>query len=123
MFGQFTRKSGCPSPVQRGTSPVSTASRLTLPSARSGTARIPLQFYLLAPSHFSRRRTASITRRSQKSRFAGSHWIRSTSAPLPCAAATPKRFMLPPYRRFHPLLPRQASLLFLTACYTSPLFC
>ena len=30
-----------------GTSPVSTASRLTLPNARNGTARTPLQFYLL----------------------------------------------------------------------------
>ena len=36
------------------------------------------------------------------------------SAPLPCVAATPKRFMRRPYRRFHPLLPRRASLVFLT---------
>src|SRR6266516_2267575 len=116
MFGQSTRKCAFPSLVRRGTSPDSTASRLTLPNARNGTARTPPQFYLREPSHFSRRRTASTTRRSQRSRFAGSRWIQSTSAPLPCVAATPKRFMLPPYRRFHPLLPRQASLVFLTGC-------
>ena len=57
---------------------------------------------------FSRRRTASITRRSQKSRFAGSRLIQNISARLPCVAATPKRFMLRPYRKFHPL-PRRAS--------------
>ena len=109
MFGQSTRKCGFPSPVRRGTSPVSTASRLTLPSARNGTARTPLQFYLLEPSPFSRRRTASITRRSQRSRFAGSRLIQNISAPLPCVAATPKRFMLRLYRRFHPL-PRRTSV-------------
>ena len=103
MFGQSTRKCGYLSPARPGTSPVSTASRLTLPSARNGTARTPLQFYLLEPSHFSRRRTASITRRSQKSRFAGSRLIQNISAPLPCVAATPKRFMRRLYRRFRPL--------------------
>ena len=103
MFGQSTRKCGSPSPVRRGTSPVSTALRLTLPNAKNGTARTPLQFYLLERSHFSRRRTASITRRNQRSRFAGSRLIQNISAPLPCVAATPKRFMLRPYRRFPPL--------------------
>src|SRR5437016_3592220 len=67
MFGQSTRRCACPSPVRRGTSPVSTASRLTLPSARNGTAKTPLLFCLLELSHFSRRRTASITHRSQRS--------------------------------------------------------
>ena len=80
-----------------------------MPNARNGTARTPLQFYLLEPSPFSRRRTASITRRSQKFRFAGSRLIQNILAPLPCVAATPKRFMLRPYRKFHPL-PRRASL-------------
>ena len=108
MFGQSTRKCGYPSPARHGTSPVSTASKLTLPNARNGTARIPLQFYLLEPSLFSRRRTASITRRSRKFPFAGNRLIQNISAPLPCVAATPKRFMLRPYRRFHPL-PRRAS--------------
>src|SRR5436305_3673998 len=102
MFGQSTRKFGYLSPARHGTSPVSTAWRLTSPSGKSGTARIPLQFYPLQPSHFSRRRTASITRRSQRSRFAGSHLIQNISALLPCVAATPKRFMLRLYRRFHP---------------------
>src|SRR5438046_7467696 len=111
MFGQSTRKCECPSPVRRGTSPDSTASRLTLPNARRGTARTPLQFYLLKLSPLSRRRTASITRRSQRSRFAGSHLIQNISALLPCVAATPKRFMLRLYRRFHPLPPRISALL------------
>src|SRR6266705_2783330 len=53
MFGQSTRRCACPSPARRGTSPVSTASRLILPSARNGTAKTPLPFYLLEPSHFS----------------------------------------------------------------------
>ena len=118
MFGQSTRKCGFPSPVRRGTSPASTASRLTLPSGRNGTARTPLQFYLLELSHFNRRRTASITRRSQRSRFAGSRLIQNISAPLPCVAATPKRFMLRPYRRFHPL-PRRASVELSTQYQTS----
>ena len=116
MFGQSTRKCGYPSPVRRGTSPVSIASRLTSPNARSGTARTPLQFYLLDPSRFSQRRTASTTRRSQRSRFAGSRLIQNISAPLPCVAVTPKRFMLRPYRRFHPL-PRRASPGLSTQCY------
>src|SRR6266487_2229432 len=109
MFGQFTRKCAFPSLVRRGTSQDSTASRLTLPNARNGTARTPPQFYLLEPSHFSRRRTASTTRRSQRSRFAGSRLIQNISAPLSCVGVTPKRFMLPPYQRFHPL-PRRTSL-------------
>src|SRR6266550_5396872 len=67
MFGQSTRRCACPSPARRGTSPVSTASRLILPSARNGTAKTPLLFCLLELSHFSRRRTASITHRSQRS--------------------------------------------------------
>src|SRR6266576_216256 len=102
MFGLSTKKCECPSPVRRGTSPVSTASRLILPSARNGTARTPLQFYLLELSHFNRRRTASITRKSQRSRFVGSRLIPNISAPLPCVAAIPKRFMLRLYRRVHP---------------------
>src|SRR5207248_3699304 len=85
-----------------------TASRLTLPNARNGTARTPLQFYLREPFHFSRRRTASTTRRSQRSRFAGSRSIQNISAPSPCVAATLKHFMLRLYRRFHPL-PRSSS--------------
>src|SRR4030095_12426264 len=107
MFGLSTRKCGYPLPVRRGTSPVSIASKLTSPSARSGTARTPLQFYLLELSHFSRRRTASITLRSQRSLFAGNRLIPNILAPLPCVAVTPKRFTLRPYRRFHPL-PRRA---------------
>src|SRR4030095_9013960 len=109
MFGQSTRKCEYLSPAPRGTSPVSTALRLTLPSARSGTARTPLQFYLLAPSPFSRRRTASTTCRSQNFLFVGSRLIQNISVPLPCVAATPKHFMLRICRRFH-LLPRRASL-------------
>ena len=105
MCGRSTRRCGFPSLVRRGTSQGSTASKLTLPSGRNGTARTPLQFYLLEPSPFSRRRTASITRRSQRSRFAGSRLIQNISAPLPCVAATPKHFMLRLYRRFHPLPP------------------
>src|SRR6266498_170720 len=81
MFGLSTRKCGYPLPVRRGTSPVSIASKLTSPSARSGTARTPLQFYLLELSHFSRRRTASITLRSQRSRFAGSRLIQNIWRP------------------------------------------
>ena len=88
--------------------PDSIASRLTLPNGRNGTARTPPQFYLLDPSHFSRRRTASITRRSQKFPSVGSRLIPSILARLPCVAATPKRFMLRPYRRFRPL-PRRGS--------------
>src|SRR5436190_23413957 len=118
MFGQSTRKCGFLSPVRHGTCPVSTASRLTLPSARNGTARTPLQFYLLELSHFSRRRTASITRRSQKFRFAGSRLIQNISAPLPCVGVTPKPFMLRLYRRFHPLL-RRTSLGLSTNSQTS----
>ena len=106
--GSITRRCGFLSPAPRGTSPDSTAWKWTLPSARNGTARTPLQFYLLEPSHFSRRPTASITRRSQRSRFAGSRSIPNISGPSPCVAATPKRFMLRPYRRFHPL-PRRTS--------------
>src|SRR5881628_1846832 len=109
MFGQSTRRCGYPSPARRGTSQDSTASRLTSPSAKNGTAKTPLQFYLLERSHFSRRRTASITRRSQKFQFAGSRLIQNILAPLPSVAATPKRFMLRPYRKFHPLQ-RRASL-------------
>src|SRR6266480_2387749 len=103
MFGLSTRKCAYPSPVQVGTSPVSIAWRLTLLSARNGTARTPLLFYLLEISPFSRRRTASITRRSQRSRFAGNRLVQNISAPLSCVAATPKRFMLRLYLRFHPL--------------------
>src|SRR5947207_9009967 len=109
MFGQSTRKSGYLLPARSGTSPVSTASRLTLPNARNGTARTPLPFYLLAPFHFSPRRTAGITRRSQRFQFAGSRLIQSTSAHLHCVGVTLKRFMLLLYRRFHPL-PRKTSL-------------
>ena len=96
--------------------PVSTASRLTSPSARNGTARTPLQFYLLEPSHFSRRPTASITRRSQKFPFAGNRLIPNISARSPCVAATPKRFMLRLYRRFRPL-PRRASTIVLRSIF------
>src|SRR6516162_6381308 len=102
MFGQSTRKCEYPSPARRGTFRVSIALRLTLPNARNGTAKTHLRFYLLDPFHFSRRRTASITRRNQRSRFAGSRLIQNTSAPLPCVAVTPKRFMLRPYQRYHP---------------------
>src|SRR6266487_358369 len=108
MFGQFTRKCAFPLLVRRGTSPDSIASRLTSPSAKNGTAKTPLQFYLLEPSHFSRRRTAGTTRRSQKFLYAGNHLIQNTSARSPCAGATPKRFMLQLYRRFRPL-PRRTS--------------
>src|SRR5439155_20439051 len=109
MFGQSTRKCAFPSLVRRGTSPDSTASRLTLPNARNGTARTPPQFYLLEPSHFSRRRTVITTRRSQRSRFAGSRLIQNISAPLPFVGVTPKRFTVRPYRRFYPF-PRRTSL-------------
>src|SRR6476469_8007032 len=109
MFGQSTRKCGYLLPARPGTSQDSTASRLTLPNARNSTARTPLQFYLLALSPFSRRRTASTTCRSQKSRFVGSRLIQNILAPLPCAAATPKRFLLRPYRRFHRLRRRASS--------------
>ena len=54
------------SPALPGTSPASTASRLTSPSARNGTAKTPLQFYLLELSHFSRRCTASINAQKPK---------------------------------------------------------
>ena len=57
-------------------------------------------------------------RRSQRSRFAGSRLIQNISAPLPCVAATPKRFMLRRYRRFHPL-PRRASLGFSIRFYAA----
>src|SRR5438034_11654972 len=109
MFGRSTKKYESRSPVQRGTSPDSIASRLTSPSAKNGTAKTPLQFYLLERSHFSRRRTAGTTRRSQRSRFAGSRLIQNISAPLPCVGVTPNRFTLRPYRRFHQL-PRRTSL-------------
>src|SRR6266480_377556 len=109
MFGQSIRKCGYPLLVQRGTFPVSIASRLTLPNARNGTARTPLQFYPLKPFHFSRRRTANTTRRSQKFRFAGSRLVQSTSADLLCVGVTPKHFMLRLYRKYHPL-PRKTSL-------------
>src|SRR6266480_7362114 len=82
MSGQSIRKCAYPSPAPVGTSPVSTASRLTLPNARSGTARTPPQFYLLERFHFSLWRTASITRRSQRFRFAGNRSIQNISAPL-----------------------------------------
>src|SRR6266566_9482637 len=108
MFGRSTKKYESRSPVQRGTSPDSIALRLTSPSARNGTARILLQFYLLERSHFSRRRIAATTRRSQKFLYAGNHLIQNTSARSPCAAATPKPFMLQLYRRFRPL-PRRTS--------------
>src|SRR4029077_19529447 len=107
MFRQSTRKCGYLSPAPHGTSPVSTASKLTLPNARNGTAKTLLPFYLLEPFPFSRRRTASITRRSQRFLFAGSRLIQNILVPLPCVAATPKHFMLRPYLRFH-LLPRRA---------------
>src|SRR6266480_3932940 len=106
MFGLSTRKCAYRSPVQVGTSPVFTASRWTLLSGKSGTARTPLQFYLLKLFLFNRRRTASITRRSQRSRFAGNRLIQNISASLSCVAATPKRFMLRLYLRFH-LLPQE----------------
>src|SRR5215831_14825447 len=109
MFGQSTRRCAFPSPTRLGTFPVSIASRLTLRSARNGTARTPLRFYLLDPSHFSRRHTASITRRNQRSQVGGSRLIQNISALLPYVAATPKHFMLQLYRRFHPL-PRRASV-------------
>jgi iron complex outermembrane receptor protein len=60
-----------------GTSRDSIASRWTLPDARNGTARTPLQFHLLEPSPLSRRRTASITRRSQRFPSAGNRSIPS----------------------------------------------
>src|SRR5438874_8792309 len=118
MFGQSTRRCACPSPARRGTSPVSTASRLILPSARNGTAKTPLLFCLLELSHFSRRRTASITQRNQRSRFAGSRLIQNISAPLPCVGATPKRFIRRPYRRFRPL-PHRTLLGVSIDCYSS----
>src|SRR5262249_40668133 len=102
-----TRKCGYLSPVRRGTSQVSIASRLTLPNARSGTARTPLQFCLLELSHCSRRCTPSITRRSQRSRFADNRLIQNISTLLPCAVVTPERLLLRTYRRFRPL-PRRA---------------
>src|SRR5437870_9172890 len=108
MFGRSTKKYESRSPVQRGTSPDSIASRLTSPSAKNGTAKTPLQFYLLEPFHFSRRRTAVTTRRSQKFLYAGNHLIQNTLARSPCAGATPKRFMPQLYRRFR-LLPRRTS--------------
>src|SRR4029077_150286 len=108
MFGQSTRKCGCLSPAPPGTSQDSTASRLTLPSARNGSARTHLPFHLRETSHFSRRRTASTTRRSQKFLFVGSQLIQNMLGPLSCVAAIPRRFMLRPYRRFHPL-PRRGS--------------
>src|SRR5437868_10045122 len=112
MFGQSTRKCAYPLPVQRGTSQDCIALRLTSPSAKNGTARTRLQFYLLERFHFSRRHTADTTRRSQKSLFAGNRLIQNISARLPCAAATPKRFMLRLYRRFRPL-PRRPPQVFL----------
>src|SRR5262249_46191396 len=108
----------CPSPVPRGTSLVSTVSRLILRNARSGTARTPLQFYLQNSSHFNPLRKASITRRSRRFPSAGNPSIQNTSAPLPCVAATRKRFMLRLYRRFHPL-PRRASIRLSTQYYTA----
>ncbi len=81
--------------------PFTSPSKLTLLNARSGTARIPLPFYLRELSRFSRRRTASITLRSQKFLFAGSRLIQNILAPLPSVVATPKRFMLRICRRFH----------------------
>src|SRR4030095_3997452 len=107
-FGQSNRQCAFSSPVRRVTSPASTASRLTLPNWKSGTARTPPQFYLLERSPFSLQRTANITRRSQRYRFAGSRLIQNISAPSLCGAATPKRFTLQLYRRFHQL-PRRAS--------------
>src|SRR6516165_856359 len=109
MFGQSIRKCAFLSPARRGTSSLSTASKLTLLSAKNGTARILLPFYLLESFHFGPRRTVSITRRSQRFRFAGNRLIQNISAPLPCVGVTPKRFMLRPYRKFH-LLPRKTSL-------------
>src|SRR5262245_66639556 len=103
MFGQSIRKYASPSRARPGTFPDFTVSRLTLPSVRNGTARTPLQFYLLELSHFSRRRTASTTCRNRKSPFAGSRLIQNVSAPLPSVAATPKRFMLRLYQRFRQL--------------------
>ena len=64
------------------------------------------QFYLLERSHFSRRCTAGTTRRSQKSLYAGNRLIQKDIGALTLRGATPKRFMLRPYRRFHPLLSR-----------------
>src|SRR5437667_12033071 len=103
MFGQSIRKCAYPSPARRGTSQVSTVSRLTSPSARNGTARTPLQFYLLAASPFSRRPTASTTRRSQRTRLVGSRLIQTMLALLSYAATRPKRFILRLHLRFLPL--------------------
>src|SRR4029077_13326379 len=85
MFGLSTRKCGSPSPVRRGTSPASTASRLTLPSGRDGSAPTPLQYYLRDRSHFNPRPTASTTRRSQRTRLAGSPLIQYISTLLRAA--------------------------------------
>src|SRR5437762_7089815 len=102
MFGLSTKKCECPSPVRRGTSPVSTASRLTLPNARSGTARTPLQFYLLKLSPLSRRRTASITRRSRRSRFAGSHLIQNNIGALTLRGSYTEAFHAPALSEISP---------------------
>ena len=50
----------------------------------------------------------SIMLRSQKFLFVGSRLSQSISARSSCAAATPKRFMLQRYRKFHPR-PRKAA--------------
>src|SRR5262245_11623132 len=103
MFGQSTRKCGFPLLVQRGTSPASTALRWTLLNGKNGTAKTPLQFYRPDRFHFRPQRTRTTTCKNRKSPFVGSRLIQNILAPLPCAAATPKRFMLLPSRRFHPL--------------------
>ena len=73
-----------------------------MPSARNGTARTPLQFYLLEPSPFSRRRTASITRRSQRSRFAGSRLIPNISARLLLRGSYTEAFHAPALSEISP---------------------
>ena len=85
-----------------GTSPDSTASRWTLPSARNGTARTPLLFCLLELSHFSRRPTASIMRRSQRSRFAGSRLIPNISAALTLRGSYTEAFHAPALSEISP---------------------
>src|SRR4029453_16540211 len=78
--GQSTRKWGCPLPVPRGTSLVSTAWKWTLLSERNGTATTLLRFCLLDCSRACRERTPGITRRSRRCQRAGNRSIRSISA-------------------------------------------
>ena len=57
--------------------PGRTASSLILPSARNGTAKIPLRFSPSRTCHLSQRNTRNTTRRSQNFRCAGSRLIPS----------------------------------------------